>query len=114
MAHQGFNGELQEILTKASVDHDFREGLLNEPRATLERTFGRSLPPNLRIKFVTKDPDCDVMFVLPDLLAGCDELSHDELDAVSGGKIADPTTGSNIWGWADPPPTPPAPPTKPD
>ena len=114
MSNHDFNGELQEILTKAAVDPVFREGLLREPRATLEKTFGRSLPPNLKIKFVTRDPDCDAMFVLPDPVTENDELSQDDLDTVAGGQSKTPESPSDIsggtggahdlWTWGDTPP----------
>ena len=94
----------QDILLRASVDRRFRKGLLTDPRATIEKTYGQPLPPNLRLKFVTKDPDCDAMFVLPDLVTGEAEgeaeLARDNLDRVSGGKAAGATRASrtnNAW-----------------
>ena len=105
MPNYGFNGQLEEILSRAASDRDFREGLLRDPSSTLEKTLGQLLPSNLKVKFVTKDPDCDAMFVLPDPLS--DELSHEDLDTVSGGQTADTTTASDvngIWAWSCPSP----------
>ncbi len=96
----GSGDVLQEILLRASVDRRFREGLLTDPRTTIEKTYGQPLPPNLKLKFVTKDPDCDAMFVLPNLVTDKAELARGNLDRVSGGKGARPTrAGGMDHGW---------------
>ena len=77
---------LQEVLAKSAVNSEFRSGLLSDPRRTLEDTFGQPVPPNLRLKFVEREPDCEAMFVLPDPIAEEHELTPEELAAVAGGE----------------------------
>ena len=84
MATTNDQGRVQEVLARSAVDNDFRTGLLTDPQATLEQSAGRQLPENLRVKFIEKDPDCDVMFVLPDPVPS-DELTPEQLEAVAGG-----------------------------
>lgn len=81
-----FPPELQQVISKAAVDPEFRSALLADPRAAIDAELGPGLPPDLKLKFVEKDPDVDVMLVLPDILAA-EELSAEELEAVSGGCI---------------------------
>lgn len=84
MASNTDNTKVQELLTRSAVDHDFRTALLTDPRGALEQAAGKSLPDNLRIKFIEKDADCDAMFVLPDPV-NRDELTPEQLEAVAGG-----------------------------
>lgn len=84
----------EPILSRAASDPAFRRRLLEEPRGALRSAFGIELPPGFRLKVIEKDPDTDVLLVLPDPHPG-EELSEEELDAVAGG--TDPT-------WEDPPP----------
>jgi hypothetical protein len=76
---------LQAIVARAAQDADFRKQLLQDPRAALESLMGTRLPPKLRIKFVEKDPDVDVMIVLPDLVAEDGELTEEDVAGVAGG-----------------------------
>ena len=84
MADNNMSGRVQEVLTKAAVDREFRTGLLTDPRTTLEKLAGQPLPESLRVKFIERDSDCDAMFVLPDPVAA-EELTSEELEAVAGG-----------------------------
>lgn len=86
---ENLNDRVQEVLSKAALDGEFRAGLLTDPRTTLEKMAGRPLPENIRVKFIEKDSDCDAMFVLPDPI-NQDELTNAELEAVAGG----------IWDWS--------------
>ncbi len=99
MANNDMTARIDGVLARAAADIDFRRGLLADPRTTLRAMADYDLPDNLRVKFIEKGRDCDVLFVLPDP-APTDELSAEELEAVAGGigvdgpaTIYDPTGG---------------------
>jgi hypothetical protein len=79
----------QNVLTmlgaRAAQDPAFRKKLLLDPRAAICDLTDASIPSDLRIKFVEKDPDVDVMIVLPDLVLEDGELTEDDIAAVAGG-----------------------------
>ncbi len=89
---------MQEILTRAAVDEEFRAALKSDPHAALDAQ-GCVLPPDFRIKFVEKDPDVDVLFVLPDSIDTNRELSPEDLDAVAGGDGFVPPNDLKCWEW---------------
>ena len=76
---------LRLIAARAATDLDLRQQLLTDPgRAVLEAT-GVAIPSTLRVKFIEKDAELDLLIVLPDFAPEDAELSPDELDAVAGG-----------------------------
>lgn len=101
MANNEVAAQIDRVLARAVADRDFRKGLLADPRTALQTMTACAVPENLRLKFIEKGRDCDVLFVLPDPVPS-DELSGEELEAVAGGvgvdgpaTIFDPTGGSN-------------------
>lgn len=92
---------LEAVTGRAKTDEVFRRRLLETPREAIHDAFGVRLPEGFRVRFVEKDPDVDLMVVLPGLREEEDELTEDELEAVAGG-----TDGA----WADPTEPPPPPP----
>ncbi len=76
---------LQKLLVKSATDQELRTGLLEEPRATLEKVTGRQLPPDFTIRFIEKAPEVSAMYVLPDPVPNEEELTPEELEAVAGG-----------------------------
>lgn len=58
---------IEEVLRRSMVDPDFRRRLLDDPHAAIRDAFGYEIPPNVRIRFVERDPDVDALIVLPDL-----------------------------------------------
>src|SRR5256885_5200720 len=82
---------LEAILSRASIDPQFRRRLLEDPRAAIREAFGLVIPHPFRIRFVERDPDVDALIVLPDLQAqATDELPEDELQNAGGGWTAAP------------------------
>jgi hypothetical protein len=59
---------LQAILKRATVDYEFRQQLLSDPKRALEHYFGVVIPAGFKIRFVERDPSIDALVVLPDLL----------------------------------------------
>jgi hypothetical protein len=66
------------VTARAALDRDFRRELLTDPHVAIHHAFGVELPRALRLKFIERDPDVDLMIVLPDLV---DEV----FDGVAGG-----------------------------
>jgi hypothetical protein len=76
---------LAVVVTRAALDRHFRRDLLADPHRAVRESFGMELPPGLRLKFIEKDSDVDLLVVLPDLVEGGEPLDPDQLDVVLGG-----------------------------
>lgn len=72
----------QEIMARAAEDSSFRNQLKSDPKGTLERELGGTLPDNVKISVLEETPD-QVYVVLP--AQGSKELSASELAGVAGG-----------------------------
>jgi hypothetical protein len=70
---------------RAAKDAAFRQKLILDPHAAIRDVANGSIPADIRIKFVEKDPDVDLMVVLPDLIPEEGELSETDVAAVAGG-----------------------------
>jgi hypothetical protein len=95
---------LNAIMDRAARDLPFRRQLMTTPAPAIRDAFGVQIPADFRIKFVERGPDVDSLVVLPDYMAGDEELSEEELEAVAGG-----TDTTVTWSEPTPPPPPPAP-----
>jgi hypothetical protein len=87
---------LDSIVARATVDRAFRQKLLVDPRRAIRDALGLNIPSHFRIKFIERGPELDALVVLPDFREGTEELSEDELEAVSGG-------AEHYAAWSDPP-----------
>lgn len=76
---------LEQILTRAAVDPDFRKALLVDPRKAILDGLGVRIPAGFRVKFIERGKDVDALIVLPDLQRQDGELDEDDLEAVAGG-----------------------------
>ena len=75
------------IVQRSMEDEDFRQRLLEDPRAAVEREMGRRLPEGVQVRVVEESADT-IYLVLPSASALGDqggELSDQELEAVAGG-----------------------------
>ncbi|HWO24187.1 MAG TPA: hypothetical protein VNO30_35835 [Kofleriaceae bacterium] len=81
---------LEQVLTRAAVDLDFRKALLVDPRKAILDGFGVRIPATFRLKFVERAKDVDALIVLPDFQRQDGELEDDDLDMVAGGNETDP------------------------
>jgi len=84
---------LEQILTRATVDLDFRKALLVDPRKAILDGIGVRIPPSFRVKFIEREKNVDALIVLPDLQRQDGELDDCDLEAVAGG--TDPTDPPN-------------------
>jgi hypothetical protein len=86
---------VQALLTqKAATDPAFRQTLLSEPRAAIQRELGVAVPADVEIQVVEETPNriCIVLPMEP-VHAESRELSEQELAGVTGGLTAMVATG---------------------
>ena len=76
---------LELVMTRAATDAAFRRRLLIEPREAIRDTFGVEVPPGLTLRFIEKDPDVELMLVLPDPIDADAPLDEARIDVVTGG-----------------------------
>jgi hypothetical protein len=75
--------ELQEkLVAKVWQDEAFKQELINNPKAVIERELGKKLPESLNIQ-VLEETGHTFYFVLPK--KPTNELSEEQLEAVAGG-----------------------------
>lgn len=86
--NDGGRSGLAVVVTRAALDRGFREDLLADPRRAIREAFDLELPVRLRLKFIEKDPDLDLLVVLPDLVDDLGQLDPAQLDVVLGGSDA--------------------------
>ena len=83
----GARAELERRLIQRSLeDEDFRQQLLSEPKAIIEREIGTQLPERVRVVAVEETADT-IYLVLPSaspLVGEGGELSDQLLESVSG------------------------------
>jgi hypothetical protein len=85
MSQQAQNRKEMEalLIAKAQADESFRQALLNDPKATIQKEMGGTLPEGLQVKVVEETGDT-LYLVLP---AAEGELSETDLDDVAGGAL---------------------------
>lgn len=76
----------KEANEKAIADPAFRQELLADPKATLEKMAGCALPDDPRLKAINADPNFMRNYSVPDFVQG--ELNFEELDMEEMGKVS--------------------------
>jgi len=81
----------EQIIAKAMKDEAFRQELLNNPKAAIERTLGISIPAGVTIA-VHQETPTTFHLVLPVKATSpaWAELSDAELEQATGGTTSDP------------------------
>jgi hypothetical protein len=97
MAVPGQISGLDLVVHRATTDPVFRLHLLQDARQAIARAFGLELPARFRLKFVEKDPDADLMIVLPDLV----EAMGPRTDADDAPDFCAGATGGAVLEWLD-------------
>jgi hypothetical protein len=88
----GTRAEIERRLIQRSMeDEDFRQKLLDEPKAAVEQELGTQLPEGIEVRVLEESADT-IYLVLPPATKQGDELSDQQLDAVSG--------GGSTWQWS--------------
>ncbi|MBO4373509.1 MAG: NHLP leader peptide family RiPP precursor [Lachnospiraceae bacterium] len=72
-----------QVQQRAATDKTFREELLADANAAIEKLSGEKLPEGFKVKAIEQDPDYTSTFVIPDLVS--EELSQEELQSMAGG-----------------------------
>ncbi|MGF1470873.1 MAG: NHLP leader peptide family RiPP precursor [Rubrobacteraceae bacterium] len=77
----------QRMMQRSLEDEEFRQRLLDDPRAVVEQEVGTSLPEGVEVRAVEESQDTVYLVVppKPQGSAGSGDLSDKELEAVSGG-----------------------------
>ena len=78
--------QFQALLSRSATDWDFRQALLNDPRATVGEFTGEPVPDSFDLVFIENKADATI--VLPDYEDPEGELSEEDLEAVAGGDIS--------------------------
>jgi hypothetical protein len=76
---------LELVMTRAATDPVFRRRLLVDPYDVIHETFGVEVPPGLKLRFIEKDPDVELLLVLPDLIDPDAPLDETQIELVGGG-----------------------------
>ena len=96
MGEAAGRAEMERRLIERSLQDDvFRQQLLADPRAMIERETGRQLPEDLRVVAVEETADT-IYLVLPSTspLGEGGDLTEQELGAVTGGDAGSTSTFS--------------------
>lgn len=79
--------EMNEVYLKvqkmATTDEEFRNELLKDSKAAIEKVSGKEMPDGFQVNVIENDPAYAATFVLPDFVG--DEIEEGELDQVAGG-----------------------------
>jgi hypothetical protein len=83
----GGRAEMERRLVQRSLeDEDFRQRLLDDPKAAVEQEMGSGLPESIEVRVVEESPQT-IYLVLPSAspFVEGEELSDRELEEVAGG-----------------------------
>jgi hypothetical protein len=73
------------IIAKAWKDEAYKQELLSNPKAVIEREFGVEFPADVKVQILEENPT-SLYFVLPiSPVTIAQELSQEQLEAIAGG-----------------------------
>ena len=82
-SQEKINEVYAKVQQAAVTDEEFREELLTNTSAAIEKIAGEELPGDFKVKVIENDPQYAATFVLPPMVS--EELSDEELEKVAGG-----------------------------
>ena len=76
----------RRMINRSMEDEEFRQRLLDDPKAAVEQELGSRLPESIEVRVVEETADT-VFLVIPSAspIGGGAELSDQQLEAVAGG-----------------------------
>lgn len=78
-------GEMQDLLGKFAMENStYRDTLMKNPRAIVEKQFNMALAPNVKVKVVEETADT-IYVIVPPKSAQAGELDDSDLEKVAGG-----------------------------
>jgi len=78
---------LREVARRSAVDSEFRKLALTDASAAIAKVYNEPIPGGSSFRFVDNSGPVKTV-LLPDPVAGIEELSEAELEQVAGGNIA--------------------------
>lgn len=84
----------QQIIERASRDAQFRKDFTSNPRQTVERELGVSIPEGISITVVEETPAKVYVVLPPAPVQAGQEISDADLEAVAGGWSANTECGT--------------------
>jgi hypothetical protein len=73
----------KRLIDRANADAGFKQLLLNDPRAAVERELGMKVPSGANVKVLQETPD--TMYLVLPLNGSNAELTDEDLESVAGG-----------------------------
>ena len=73
------------VLERALADPGFRKELIESPHASLSKLYGVSIPESADVRVVEETDDSHYVMIPPDMSRLSEELTDEQLEAVSGG-----------------------------
>ena len=80
-----------QVVNRATRDSAFRQELLQNPKETVERELGVSIPAGIELRVVEETTSTLYLVLPPQPIAAGQELSDRELEQVAGGAWSDQT-----------------------
>lgn len=79
---------IQTVINKAWDDHQFRENLIQDPKASIKAATGLNVPSDFNLKFTDQTDASKVFINIPPKPDFDDmELTDEQLEEVAGGEI---------------------------
>lgn len=89
--------ELQaQLFERAARDQVFRQELIRDPRAVIERELGIQIPPSVHIEVLEESPTRSYLILPQPPIAPGEGISDRDLEAVAGGWSGSSDCGSCV------------------
>jgi Nitrile hydratase, alpha chain len=90
------NTVTSQVIDRATRDSAFRQELLQNPKETVERELGVSIPAGIELRVVEETSSTLYLVLPPQPMAAGQELSDRELEQVAGGWTDDAACGGGF------------------